>query len=126
MNADSYRSSLKQLRDLIEDERVAILGNNAQRLSEITAAKSAALNSLSELLTAVQQGRAPAGVESARNEITGLLRHCMEQNRANGAMLHLRHARINSALGPLMNNDPVGYGPRMRRSAPLSRVLIRA
>lgn len=107
-----YFTALNQLRTLIEEERAAILGQDGQKLSEISAAKVAPLREVEGLLGMLRQGREPANLGSQKQELTKLLLECDQANRVNGALLHTYAARARRLLVPLTNDGAAGYGPR--------------
>ena len=107
-----YFSALNQLRNLIEEERSAILDQDGQRLSQISAAKSAPLKEVEGLLKMLNQGREPDNFGPQKQELTRLLLECDQANRVNGALLHTYAARARRLLIPLSNEVAAGYGPR--------------
>lgn len=110
-----YLIAIKKLRDLIEAERDAILTQNAQRLTDIAAEKSALLRQTEGLLSMLRQSGGPQGLGDQRQELTRLLEQCEQANRVNGTLLHSYAARAERVLSPLMATEGGGYGPRAGR-----------
>ena len=109
-SATGYFNALTRLRDLIEEERTAILKQDGLRLSEISAAKSAPLKQVEGLLKLLGQGREPENFGAHKQELTKLLLQCDQANRVNGALLHTYAARARKLLAPLANDGAAGYG----------------
>ncbi len=121
-NLDHHRATLKHLVTLIEDERAAIEISDTRRIDELRAAKSSALRDLSGLLEQIQGGRSNLR-EADRQELSQLLKKCMDANLANGTLINARTARVQSRLAPLMDDSPT-YGPRKAFNGTFSQRLF--
>jgi flagellar biosynthesis/type III secretory pathway chaperone len=107
-----YFTALNQLRNLIEEERSAILKQDGPKLNEISAAKLVPLREVEGLLGMLRQGREPENFGPQKEELTKLLLQCDQANRVNGALLHTYAARARRLLIPLAGDAAPGYGPR--------------
>jgi flagellar biosynthesis/type III secretory pathway chaperone len=121
-----YFTALNQLRNLIEEERNAILKQDGQKLNEISAAKAAPLREVEGLLGMLRQGREPANFGPQKEELTKLLLQCDQANRVNGALLHTYAARARRLLVPLASDAPTGYGPRAYGGGMMTSGMLRA
>ena len=114
---ERHHATLRQLINLLAEERAAFESSDVKRVTELAQAKSAALGELTALLGQLR-GKPNPGTQAdpSRQVLRDLLQQCLDANRANAALANARIAHLDTRLRPLMQ-EPVTYGPKRGAAA---------
>jgi flagellar biosynthesis/type III secretory pathway chaperone len=123
---EQHIACTQALTDMLQRERLALIGNDLPALERVSAEKTLTVAQLQQLSSQLEACNDPSSGMSLENRITQagsalrrrwqelltLASHCQQANLANGALLDQRQSQVRWTLGQMLGDpgSPRTYG----------------